>query len=197
MQLLRLCFFGNIIERNEILKWSVCKINTKCLEFSCKRAQSRTCSGYAERSRKSQRRGTTPQDRLLLESRTERNDSNQVRSAREIRLIRYGLETVGLWQCIKSLSFGVVPSRHLVLILQTLHFRISLRSMIFPKKQRRKNCKQGNYALHRKKRGVCMLLQTPQRTGRRPTLSMQLLLQLISVISGRAAEMLAAVYVIS
>ena len=40
-----------------------------------------------------------------------------------------------------------------------------------------------------------MLLQTPQRTGRRPTLSMQLLLQLLSVISGRAAEMLAAVYV--
>ena len=50
------------MERNEILKWSVCKINTKCLEFSCKRAQSRTCSGYAERSRKSQRRGTTPKD---------------------------------------------------------------------------------------------------------------------------------------
>ena len=63
---------------------------------------------------------------------------------------------------------SVVPSRHLVLILQTLHFRISLRSIIFPKKQRRKNCKQGNYGLHRKKRGVCMLLQTPQRTGRRP-----------------------------
>ena len=42
-----------------------------------------------------------------------------------------------------------------------------------------------------------MLLQTPQRTGRRPTLSMQLLLQLLSVISGRAAEMLAAVYVFS
>ena len=40
-----------------------------------------------------------------------------------------------------------------------------------------------------------MLLQTPQRTGRRPPLSMQLLLQLLSVISGRAAEMLAAVYV--
>ena len=36
--------------------------------------------------------GTTPQDRLLLESRTERNDSNQVRSARVIQLIRYGLE---------------------------------------------------------------------------------------------------------
>ena len=35
---------------------------TMCLEFSCKRAQSRTCSGYAERSRKSQRKGTTPQD---------------------------------------------------------------------------------------------------------------------------------------
>ncbi|MFW5603834.1 MAG: hypothetical protein ACOCNJ_04065, partial [Bacteroidales bacterium] len=29
-----------------------------------KRAQSRTCSGYAERSRKSQRRGTTPKDRF-------------------------------------------------------------------------------------------------------------------------------------
>ena len=56
--------FGNIIERNEIQKWSVCKISTKCLEFSCKRAQSRTCSGYAERSRKSQRRGTTPKDRF-------------------------------------------------------------------------------------------------------------------------------------
>ena len=62
-----------------------------CLEFSCKRAQSRTIalsqmskieftrilpwraiallrtySGYAERSRKSQRRGTTPQDRHFI-----------------------------------------------------------------------------------------------------------------------------------
>ena len=35
---------------------------TMCLEFSCQRVQSRTCSGYAERSRKSQRSGTTPQD---------------------------------------------------------------------------------------------------------------------------------------
>ena len=35
---------------------------TMCLEFSCKRAQSRTCSGYAECSRKSRRSGTTPQD---------------------------------------------------------------------------------------------------------------------------------------
>ena len=39
-------------------------LGVKCLEFSCKRAQSRTCSGYAERSRKSQRRGTTPKDRF-------------------------------------------------------------------------------------------------------------------------------------
>ena len=31
-------------------------------KFSCKRAQSRTCSGYAECSRKSRRSGTTPQD---------------------------------------------------------------------------------------------------------------------------------------
>ena len=28
-------------------------LGVKCLEFSCKRVQSRTCSGYAERSRKS------------------------------------------------------------------------------------------------------------------------------------------------
>ena len=44
---------------------------TMCLEFSCKRAQSRTCSGYAERSRKSRRRGTT-----------ERSDGNRGRSPR-------------------------------------------------------------------------------------------------------------------
>ena len=31
-------------------------------QFSCKRVQSRTCSGYAERSRKSRRSGTTPKD---------------------------------------------------------------------------------------------------------------------------------------
>ena len=42
-----------------------------CLEFSCKRVQSRTCSDYAERSRKSRRSGTT-----------ERSDGNRVRSAR-------------------------------------------------------------------------------------------------------------------
>ena len=46
-------------------------LRTICLEFSCKRAQSRTCSGYAERSRKSRRRGST-----------ERSDGNRVRSAR-------------------------------------------------------------------------------------------------------------------
>ena len=47
-------------------------LGVKCLEFSCKRVQSRTCSGYAERSRKSRRRGTT-----------ERSDGNRVRSARK------------------------------------------------------------------------------------------------------------------
>ena len=47
------------------------KLCVKCLEFSCKRVQSRTCSDYAERSRKSRRRGTT-----------ERSDGNRVRSAR-------------------------------------------------------------------------------------------------------------------
>ena len=158
MQFLRLCFFENIIERNEILKWSVCKISTKCLEFSCKRAQSRTCSGYAERSRKSQRRGTT-----------ERSDSNRARSVRInedgtmclegttpkdsslyiatsllfsrpylISCITRALRTwlLSLRSVLLSnsyLSCGVVPSRHIVLApsRRTLRARLpSLRSVV-------------------------------------------------------------------
>ena len=46
-------------------------LRTICLEFSCKRVQSRTCSDYAERSRKSRRRGST-----------ERSDGNRGRSPR-------------------------------------------------------------------------------------------------------------------
>ena len=47
---------------NRVRSARIGEVRTMCLEFSCKRAQSRTCSGYAERSRKSQRRGTTPKD---------------------------------------------------------------------------------------------------------------------------------------
>ena len=47
---------------NRVRSARISTTRTTCLEFSCKRAQSRTCSGYAERSRKSRRSGTTPQD---------------------------------------------------------------------------------------------------------------------------------------
>ena len=63
-------FWKNILPTNFTNHWTI-KGENECLEFSCKRAQSRTCSGYAERSRKSRRRGTT-----------ERSDGNRVRSAR-------------------------------------------------------------------------------------------------------------------
>ena len=47
---------------NRVRSARIGEARTMCLEFSCKRAQSRTCSGYAECSRKSRRSGTTPQD---------------------------------------------------------------------------------------------------------------------------------------
>ena len=47
---------------NRVRSARICEVRTMCLEFSCKRAQSRTCSGYAECSRKSRRSGSTPQD---------------------------------------------------------------------------------------------------------------------------------------
>ena len=63
---------------------------------------------------------------------------------------------------------SVVPSRHLVLILRTLHFRILLFSIIFLRKQKRRNCKQQIHVLRRKKKGVCKILQTPKRADARP-----------------------------
>ena len=47
---------------NRVRSARIGEVRTMCLEFSCKRVQSRTCSGYAECSRKSRRSGTTPQD---------------------------------------------------------------------------------------------------------------------------------------
>ena len=57
---------------NRVRSARIGEARTICLEFSCKRAQSRTCSGYAERSRKSRRSGST-----------ERSDGNRGRSPRE------------------------------------------------------------------------------------------------------------------
>ena len=56
-------------------------------QFSCKRVQSRTCSGYAERSRKCQEKvhvyeGLVELCVKCLEGTTERSDSNRGRSPR-------------------------------------------------------------------------------------------------------------------
>ena len=140
------------ISANSCNSWTKDFVEDECLEFSCKRAQSRTCSGYAERSRKSQRRGTT-----------ERSDSNRARSVRIneegttpkdsslyiatsllfsrpylINCISQALRTwlLSLRSVLLSssnLSCGVVPSRHIVLApsRRTLRARLpSLRSVV-------------------------------------------------------------------
>ena len=71
-------FLVNELTSKRVDETEVFLVNELTRKFSCKRAQSRTCSGYAECSRKSQRKRVDETEVFLVNELTSKRDNNVV-----------------------------------------------------------------------------------------------------------------------